>query len=102
MPGLDNPAGSIISGRQVVSTNGTRVQLSTTSTAVLSVAIQAETDNTNPVTVGGADVVGALATRKGIALSAGASISLDVNDLAKVYIDSITNGEGVTYIATVA
>lgn len=102
MPGLDNPAGSIISGRATVASAGTRVQLSTTSTAVLSIAVQAATDNTSAVTVGGPDVVGAIATRKGIALAAGASISLDVNDLSKVYVDAITSGDDVTYIATVA
>lgn len=99
---LLNPGGSLIDGRQTVTSAGTRVQLSTTSTPILTVAIQAETDNTNPVTVGGATVVGALATRRGIALSAGASVTLAVNNLTDIYIDSITNGEGVTYTAVVA
>lgn len=102
MAGYDNPGGSLICGRQTVTTAGTAVQLSTTSTAVLEVAITAETDNTNPVTVGGSDVVGALATRKGIPLTAGSTVSLGVNDLSKVYIDSITSTEGVTYVAVVA
>lgn len=94
--------GSIICGRQTVTTAGTRVQLSTTATPILQVAITAETDNTNPVTVGDSTVVGALATRKGTPLAAGATIVLAVNDLSKVYIDAITNTEGVTYTAVVA
>lgn len=94
--------GSIISGRQTVTTAGTRVQLSTTSTPVLEVAVTAETDNTNPVTVGGSDVVGALATRKGTPLAAGVTITLKINNLNKVYIDAVTNTEGVTYTAVAA
>lgn len=101
MGALDNPGGSLVCGRKVVTTNGTAVQLSTTSTPIIAVAIQAETDNTNPVTVGASDVVGALATRKGIALAAGASITLNVDNLTDVWLDCITNGEGVTYMAVV-
>lgn len=102
MAGYDNPGGSLIDGRQTVTTAGTRVQLSTTSTAVLEVAITAETDNTGIITVGGPTVVGALATRRGIPLSAGATISLGVNDLSKVYLDTTVNTDGVTYTAVVA
>lgn len=89
---------TINSGRQTVTTNGTEVQLSSTSTPCTRVVITAETDNTNPVTVGGADVVGALATRKGIPLSAGSSITVRTNNLNKIWIDSVTDTEGVSYI----
>jgi len=97
-----NTPGSIISGRQTVTTGGTAVQLSTTATPILEVAVTAETDNTNPVTVGASTVVGALATRKGTPLAAGETVVLAVNDLSKVYIDAVTNTEGVTYTAIVA
>ena len=97
MAQLNNPAGSIGDGRQVVTTAGTRVQLSTTSVRVKSVAVTAETDNTGVITVGGSTVVAALATRRGTPLAAGATISLDINDLAKVYLDTTVNGDGVTY-----
>ena len=102
MSKLDNPATGIGDGRKVVTTNGTEVPLSTTSVRVRSLVVTAETDNTNPVTVGGSTVVGALATRRGTPLSAGQSISLDIDDLSKVYIDSITDGEGVTFTYTTA
>lgn len=96
---------SIVSGRKVVTTAGTAVQLSATSVAIRGVVITAETDNTNPVTVGGSDVVGALATRKGVPLAAGASIALNANDdgvdeLSDIWIDAVTSTEGVTYLYT--
>ena len=102
MAGYDNPGGSLLSGRQPVTTGGTRVQLTTTSTAILSVIVTAETDNTGVITVGGSDVVAALSTRKGHPLQAGESVELGVNDLAKVYIDTTVNTDGVTYLAVLA
>ncbi len=96
-------AGSLVSGRQVVTTGGTAVRLSSTSVAINRITITAETDNTNPVTVGGSDVVGALATRKGVPLAAGQSITFDaqvdgVDELGDIYIDAVTSTEGVTYL----
>jgi len=86
------------SGRTTVTTNGTRVQLSSSSVGCGRIVVMAETDNTNPVTVGSSDVVGALATRKGIALDAGEALTVRVGDLSKVYIDSVTDTEGVTWV----
>lgn len=84
-----------------MTTAGTRVALSDTNLHVARIIIAAETDNTNPVTVGGADVVGALATRVGIPLDVDATTEQTIEmcdvDLKDIYIDSVTNGEGVTY-----
>jgi hypothetical protein len=93
----------IVSGRCAVATNGTRAQLGGTgvSVAVKSITVTAFTNNTNPVTVGGPDVIGALATRKGVALAAGQTYrfeSDEVSDLGDVWVDCVTNGEGVTFI----
>jgi hypothetical protein len=98
---------SIISGRKVVAAGGTAESLSATSVAINRITITAETDNTNPVTVGGSDVVGALATRKGVPLAAGVSITFDaqvdgVDELSDIYLDVVTSGEGVTYLYTPA
>lgn len=84
-------------GRKVVTTAGTRVTLAS-STACKQVAITAETDNTGIVVVGGSTVVAALATRQGVPLYAGDSITLDLDNLADIYIDSTVNGDGVTYV----
>ncbi len=39
----------------------------------------------------------ALATRRGVPLSAGDSYELGIDDLSDVYIDALVSGEGVTY-----
>ncbi len=83
-------------GRKIIATTGTAETLAA-STACKEVTITAETNNTNIVTIGGSTVVGALATRRGTPLEAGDSVTLKIDDLAKIYVDVITDGEGVTY-----
>lgn len=92
IPGLT----AVTDGRQVVTTAGTRVQL--TAGAAKIVIITAETDNTGIVVVGGSTVVAALATRRGTPLYPGDSLTILVDDLSDIYIDSTVNGEGVTYV----
>ena len=88
---------SVGSGRKVVTTNGTAVALAS-STVCKKVIVTAEVNNTEEVTVGGSAVIGALLTRVGIPLEPGASEIFEIDNLSKLYIDSIVNGEGVTYI----
>ena len=83
-------------GRKVVTAAGTAEALAA-STACEKVDIQAELDNTGVIVVGGSTVVATAATRRGIALRAGDSYCLEVDNLADVYIDAEVNGEGVTY-----
>jgi len=92
----DSPASAAGNGRKVVASAGTAEALAAT-TAIKSVVITAETDNTGIVVVGGSGVVASLSTREGTPLNAGDSISIDIDDLAEVYLDSTVNGEGVTY-----
>jgi hypothetical protein len=94
------PATGVTEDRKVVTTAGTRVSLVAASTPCKSVVITAETDNTGIVVVGGAGVVAALATRKGVPLGPGDSIALDVVNLNLIYLDSTVNGDGVTYLYT--
>lgn len=84
-------------GRKVVASAGTAeaIAASTTATRVI---ITAETDNTDLVVVGRSTVVAALGTRQGIPLSPGQTIELNVSNLSNVYIDSLVNGEGVTFV----
>ena len=92
-------AGSIASlttvgnNKKTVTTAGTRVQLATTTT-VKSVTIKALATNTGKIYVGSSTV----ASTNGYELSAGDSITLDIADLASIYLDSSVNAESVTYI----
>lgn len=93
---------AIRDGRQTVTAAGTAERLTSTSVPVVSVAITAETDNTGLIAVGGSTVVAALATRRGIPLAAGESVTFTlsqdgVDELSDVWIDSTVSGDGVTY-----
>jgi hypothetical protein len=88
--------GSVGDGRKTVTTGGTAEALAS-STSIKSVVITAETDNTGVIVVGGSTVVAALGTRRGTPLSAGESLSLEIDNLADVYLDTTVNGDGVTY-----
>lgn len=88
--------GTIGDGRKVVTTAGSAVALAAT-TAVKRVYVQAETDNTGVIVIGASTVVASLATRRGIALNAGDTIEIAIDDLADLYIDSSVNGDGVTF-----
>lgn len=92
---------SVIDGRLVVAAAGTRVQIPQAGMTVRSIAVQALSANTGVVCVGAATVVAAVATRRGIALTAGQTVSIDTDDAGDVWVDAMVNGEGVTYIATV-
>ena len=88
---------TISDGRKVVASAGSRVTLASSTIAKL-VIITAETDNTGLIVVGGSTVVAALATRQGIPLNAGDSVTLEIANLADVYLDTTVNGDGVTYL----
>ena len=88
---------TVTDGRTVVTTAGTRVALAS-STACKEVIITAETDNTGIVVVGAAaTVVAAIATRRGVPLAAGDSITLQIDNLADIGLDSTVSGDGVTF-----
>ena len=83
-------------GRLTVTTAGTRVQFA--SQACKKVIITAEIDNTDAVVVGGSTVVGALATRRGAPLFTGSSITVDISNMNLLYLDSVVDTEGVTFV----
>lgn len=91
---------NVSDGRRLVTTAGTRVQLSATSVPCKSVAITAMPANTGIMVVGGSTVVGTTASRQGVPLSPGDTISLDIDNLNKIYVDATQSGEGVTYAYT--
>lgn len=86
-------------GRATVTTPGTPVALGGQQ-RVEKLIIVAETNNTNPVVVGGEGVIAAIGTREGVPLdpSSGESrIELCNTDLSRVFIDAVTATEGVTF-----
>ena len=87
---------SIGDGSLTVTTAGTRVQFS--SQAAKKVFITANTGNTDVVVVGGSTVVAAAGTRRGVPLFPGSSFTIEVNNLNLLYLDSVVNSEGVTFV----
>ena len=92
------PIGDAIGvGRKVVAASATAERLAT-ATKCTSVTLTAETDNTGIVAVGSSAVVAALATRTGIPLSAGDSVTIPVVDLSDIWLDTTVSGDGVTFV----
>lgn len=83
-------------GVKTVTTAGTDIALATSRTARW-VIVQSQTDNTGLIAVGAAGVDATEATGTGVALAAGESVTLPIDDLASVYIDATVSGEGVRY-----
>jgi len=92
-----DPPNSIRNGQKTVTTAGTAEALAASS-ACLSVTIKALAANTNNVYVGTA----AVDSTNGYVLQAGESISFDIDNLADIYLDVDTNGEGVSYLGVIA
>lgn len=91
------PTTGLGDGVTVVTTAGTDVALAG-STACKWVMIQSQTDNTSKIAVGVTGVDATIATGDGILLDPGDAITLPIDNLADVFIDSLVNGEGVRYI----
>lgn len=98
---VEQPAASLGHGIKNVTTAGTDVALAT-STACKYVIVQARYENTSTIAVGGPGVDATATTGTGIILEPGDSVTLDVDNLADVYIDSLVNGEGVRFTYGVA
>lgn len=89
---IDTPK-TIYSGKINVTISGTEVILGTG--VISSVTIKALSANTGVIYVG----AGGVSSANGFQLAAGDTLSIDISNLATVWIDSSINGEGVTYLA---
>lgn len=94
---VDHTTTGIGHGVKTVTSAGTDEVLAA-STAAKWIVIQAQTDNTGVVAVGGSGVDATVATGNGVALQAGESITLPIDNLADLYVDATVSGEGVRYI----
>lgn len=96
---IDNSVTSAIAatlgnGSKNVTTTGSSVQLTATSTTIRWVEVIAKEANTDTVWVGGSTV----AAGSGLPIVSLQSAFLEVSNLTSVWIDSEVNGEGVTFI----
>jgi hypothetical protein len=92
-----------------VAAAGTRVSLKTIAAEVApngakAVTIQALTTNTGKIVVGDKEVVAAVGThaaptQRGVALNAGDTITLDIDDMALMWIDATATGDGISGLA---
>lgn len=94
---MEETYGNTRDGRKVVTTAGTAVRLASTNTRCAKVTVMAEIDNTGYIVIGDSTVVAALATRRGVPLSAGSSVTINIEDLYQLWIDSEVSGDGVTF-----
>lgn len=85
---------TIVHGKKTVTTAGTQEALGTSTVLRSGVKVKALHANTNMVYVGGSTV----SSTTGFVLDAGEDVFLEIADLATIYIDVDTNGEGVTYV----
>lgn len=81
------------SGQTMVPTAGTAVALAT-NTSTTSITLRAFATNTGNIFVGTTGVT----SSTGFILSADETVSLDLDNLDKVFINSAVNSEGVSYI----
>lgn len=88
-----NPYTVLGNGKTTVTTAGTRVQLGS-STSTGSITVKALAANTGTIYVGNTTV----SSSNGFQLSAGDTVSMDLDNLSKVWIDSSVNGEGVSFV----
>lgn len=87
---------AIYTGSKTVTTAGTQVPLTSTSTGIHTVVVKAKSANTGVIYIGNSDVD----SSSGLPLAAGEALTITINNLNKVYIDASVNGEGVNYFAT--
>lgn len=81
-------------GAKTVTSAGTAEALSATDLQILSVVIKAKAGNTGTIYVGDS----AVSSSAGFALAASESVSVEIDNLAKVFIDAGTSNDGVTFL----
>jgi hypothetical protein len=110
----DIGSGLITFGPVQVTVAGTRVKLAQLGTftdgaeaSSNTVTIQALSTNTGKIAVGDENVVAAVGTQVtpttvGVLLSAGDTISFDINDTADIWIDATVSKDGISGVALTA
>ena len=86
------PSG-IVAGAKTVTTAGTAVQLAASATACKRIIMTAEDDNTGKIYYGGSSVSSSL----GDYLFAAQKVTIEIDDVSKVYIDADQDTDGVKF-----
>lgn len=98
---LDITPSTIGTGRKLVTPAGTPAQLIATPVTAQYVIVSAVSTNTSPVVIGGSTVIATPPTRRGTPLSVVSgvpdTITIPINDVSKLYVDSIVSNEGVVF-----
>lgn len=97
---VEGGVATLTDGRTTVTTHGTAVALASTA-AIKWVTVTGLTSNAQQVNVGASTVLAASGTQRGVPLLPGDSVSIPVNDISKVFVDSRVDGEGVAWLAGV-
>ena len=85
-------------GLKAVTTSGSPLAMVATSVPCAFVCVQALETNTHNVLIGGpASTDVAASTHKGIELEPGKTFVFPATNLQGIYVDCVTNGEGVSY-----
>jgi len=87
---------ALFNGQQAVASAGTAEALATTQALQRGVLVKALSTNTGLMYVGDEDVD----STNGFELEAGDMTYIEIDDLAKVYVDAAEDGEGVSYVAS--
>lgn len=87
------PYSIVGNGQTTVTTAGTPVQLAS-NTATTSITIRAFASNSGKIYIGTVGVT----SSTGFILSSDETVSIDLDNLDKIYLNSDNNGEGVSYI----
>jgi len=96
--GIGSMYGKIVSGATTVTTSGTAVRITATSTPCGGVWISGDVGNSGIVYVGDINVSGVSGSCQGIACEpAGNSIFVPVNNLNLLYVDSSESGDKVSW-----
>ena len=91
-------ATGLTGGTTTITTAGTPERITTTTTPIRRVWIQALDTNTGVVAIGGMNVDETPATRKGLAIFATQGQWFEVSDLSIIWLDVSVGGEGVNYL----
>jgi hypothetical protein len=89
---------AFITGRKTVAVAGTRERLSAVPLQGPFIEIQALASNAGVIVLGDENVVAAIGTRQGIALSPGEARGYSWPDLYDLWLDATVNGDGVSYL----